>query len=333
MMMTTRSKLATLTVALAALAAACADPMTSSRSGLIPGNISNTVTFELFDFPSPGFPADVGDGGILLCKQVKDLDPGGTFNFTITTLGTGDLPDATPTLVVPAGGKTCVKVYKSNVFNVDVEQVVITEDAPPAGWTLDGIDTKQLLATGIYNNGAYTPPRLDDAENVATRTATLYINNDMARIVTFTNTFAESPPPPPPPPPPICDFITFGRLVIEVGDQKVVISGNAGGNKPGGGILGEFHIEANGVDNHVADISTYAAISSGPLSGLTNSRIVTGTAKNGVVVELRLWDGGEPGAGTDFVYVKLDNTELLGAAGEFIDIGNMQFHPVCRGPD
>ena len=59
------------------------------------------------------------------------------------------------------------------------------------------------------------------------------------------------------PPPPICDFITFGRLVTEVNGQKVVISGNAGGNKPGGGILGEFHIEANGVDNHVADIDSY----------------------------------------------------------------------------
>ena len=61
----------------------------------------------------------------------------------------------------------------------------------------------------------------------------------------------------PPPPPQVCDFITFGRLVTEVNGQKVVISGNAGGNKPGGGILGEFHIEANGVDNHVADIDTY----------------------------------------------------------------------------
>ena len=37
--------------------------------------------------------------------------------------------------------------------------------------------------------------------------------------------------------------------------------------------------------------------------GLTNSRIVTGTAKNGVAVELRLWDGGEPGKGTDRVCV------------------------------
>ena len=134
-------------------------------------------------------------------------------------------------------------------------------------------------------------------------------------------------------PPPVCDFITFGRLVVEVNGQKVVISGNAGGNKPGGGILGEFHIEANGVDNHVADIDTYGPITSGALSGLTNSRIVTGTAKNGVEVELRLWDGGEPGKGTDRVYVALNGTPLLGALGQLIDQGNMQYHATCRGPE
>ena len=74
----------------------------------------------------------------------------------------------------------------------------------------------------------------------------------------------------------------------------MVISGNAGGLNADGSIKGEFHIEANGVDNHVSDIETYGPITSCPSSGLTNSRIVTGIAKNGVLVELRLWDGGEP---------------------------------------
>jgi hypothetical protein len=132
-------------------------------------------------------------------------------------------------------------------------------------------------------------------------------------------------------PPPVCDFITFGRLVTEVNGQKVVISGNAGGNKPGGGILGEFHIEANGVDNHVSDIDSYEP--AGALLNLTNARIVKGTAKNGVAVELRLWDGGEPGKGTDRVWVKLGNTVLIGGAlGQLIDQGNMQYHANCRGP-
>jgi hypothetical protein len=134
-----------------------------------------------------------------------------------------------------------------------------------------------------------------------------------------------------PPPVAICDFITFGRLVTEVNGKKVVISGNAGGNKPGGGILGEFHIEANGVDNHVADIDSY--VPAGALLNLTNARIVKGTAKNGVAVELRLWDGGEPGKGTDRVWVKLGNTVLIGGPlGQLIDQGNMQYHANCRGP-
>jgi hypothetical protein len=134
------------------------------------------------------------------------------------------------------------------------------------------------------------------------------------------------------PPPAVCDFITFGRLVVELNGHKVVISGNAGGNAPGGGFLNEFHIEANGVDNHVANINNYGPIASGALSGLTNSRIATGTAKNGNSVELRLWDGGEPGKGTDKVYVKINGVELFGADGVYIDQGNMQYHSNCRGP-
>jgi hypothetical protein len=155
----------------------------------------------------------------------------------------------------------------------------------------------------------------------------LFINDDMARVVTFVNDFVA-------PPEGVCDFITFGRLVTEVGGQKVVISGNAGGFNADGSIKGEFHIEANGVDNHVADIDTYGPITSGPLSAFTNSRIVTGVAKNGVAVELRLWDGGEPGKGTDRVYVTLNGTELFGGgATPLIDQGNMQYHANCRGPD
>jgi hypothetical protein len=134
------------------------------------------------------------------------------------------------------------------------------------------------------------------------------------------------------PPAAVCDFITFGRLVVDLNGQKVVISGNAGGNAPGGGFLNEFHIEANGVDNHVANIDSYGPITSGALSLLNNSRIATGTAKNGNSVELRVWDGGEPGKGTDKVYVKINGVELFGATGVYIDQGNMQYHANCRGP-
>src|SRR5262245_23609091 len=256
-------------VLIAAMAAmvACADPTSPSRAVLQPDGVSLAVTQETFVFPSPGFPANVGEGGIRLCKRVSAGDPGGTFSFTVTPPqgSAGILPDATPELTVPPGGEACTLAFRSNVFNVGVEQVVITEDQPPANWSLVAIDTRQLLDIVIVNANGYPPPRLSDAESVPTRTATLFINNDMARIVTFTNDFTG--PTGPPPPPPICDFITFGRLVTEVGNLKVVISGNAGGLNADGSIKGEFHIEANGIDNHVSDIETYGAILSGPLSG------------------------------------------------------------------
>lgn len=310
-------------IAVMSVLVACADPVTP-RSVLQPGDAPLAVGLETFLFPNPGLPANVGEGGIRLCKSVSAGDPGGTFNFTITTAGTGNLPDATPTLVVPAGGQTCTVVYRSIIPNEpSPDMVVIVEDAPPPNWQLASINIRQLLYEGIFNAGNYTAPRLDDSDVLATRTATLFINNDMAREVTFTNDFTG-----------ICDFITFGRLVVEVNGQKVVISGNAGGFNADNSIKGEFHIEANGVDNHVADVATYGAIASGPLSGFTNSRIVTGVAKNGVSVELRLWDGGEPGKGTDRVYVKLNGVELFAAGtAPLIDQGNMQYHANCRGPD
>jgi hypothetical protein len=141
--------------------------------------------------------------------------------------------------------------------------------------------------------------------------------------------------PPPPPPVEICDFITFGRLVTEIGGKKVVISGNAGGNNADGSIKNEFHIEYLGVDYHVANATSYGAIASGALSGpgFPNSRVVTGIAKNGTAVELRLWDGGEPGKGTDKVWFSLNGSvKTTGADGQFIDQGNMQYHANCRGP-
>jgi len=147
------------------------------------------------------------------------------------------------------------------------------------------------------------------------------VNSFHGAVITFENFVA---------PPPPCDFITFGRLVTEVGDDKVVISGNAGGNKPGGGILGEFHVEVGGVDYHVSDIDSYGPITNPPLQNLTNARVVTGTSKNGHLVELRLWDGGEPGKDTDVVWVKIDGTVRVPT--QFIDQGNMQYHNVCRGP-
>lgn len=173
----------TLALTFATLLAACADPTGPTRA-LLPDAASHAVTFELYSF-GPGWPSGMQDGQVRLCKTA---DAAGIFNFSVTTNGAGNLPSATPSITLLAAGTQCTIVYTSLVANSGVEQVVITETAQQ-NWGLTGINTRQLLATGIYNAGGYTAPRLSDAENVGSRQATVYINNDMARIVTFTNHF------------------------------------------------------------------------------------------------------------------------------------------------
>jgi hypothetical protein len=268
------------------------------------------------------FAAPTGPSAdLLLVPQtavVCKVGPVGTYDFSASATGndnTGDLllGASFSLTVTDAAVPACVTVFTRTNSELDAGGA----DAPAA-----------VVVTELAHAGTSLQSVVDSGGAVAGTTvgavATVYVNGFHSAKVTYTNV-ADAPPP-------VCDFITFGRLVTTINGQKVVISGNAGGNAPGGGFLNEFHIEANGVDNHVANIDTYGPITSGPLSGLTNSRIATGTAKNGVAVELRVWDGGEPGKDTDIVYVKLNGVELLGANGQLIDQGNMQYHSNCRGP-
>jgi hypothetical protein len=240
-------------------------------------------------------------GKIKLCKA-GNVD--GTFTITTSNAAT----TVTSPTTVPAG--SCKTV---------------AED----GSTTSGVGTTISIAETSAGFVSVSAERIDNPGAVVSSTpftnnsTSLFVNAFHGFTVTYVNHVDI-------PGPPVCDFITFGRLVTEVNGQKVVISGNAGGFKPGGGTLGEFHIEVNGVDNHVSDITSYGPIASGALFGLADSRVVTGTAKNGVAVELRLWDGGEPGKGTDKVWVSLNGS--VAVPTQFIDQGNMQYHPNCRGP-
>jgi hypothetical protein len=257
-------------------------------------------------------------GKLKVCKAASS-NVSGTFAISRADFpaGSGDHGATFVATATVAPGE-CVIVAEDNGSGVASD---VTVDETSLGFQSA---TVQLIRQ-VYPSG------LDEIDNTVgiADNSTIQINQFHGAVLTYYNTVNE----PPPPPPAICDFITFGRLVVEVNGQKVVISGNAGGNQPGGGTLAEFHIEANGVDNHVANVDSYGAITSaGPLFGLANSRITTGTAKNGVAVELRLYDGGEPGKGTDRVYVKLGTTELLGPNGALIDQGNIQYHSTCRGP-
>jgi hypothetical protein len=247
-------------------------------------------------------------GQIKLCKSGTS-NTSGTFAISRVAVGTSIGSALTAATLAPG---EC-SVVAEDFTTVVTSGSNVTIDETSAGFQ-DG--TVIFISS---NAGVSGPTDLTD-------NSTFFVNNYHGYVITYNNTVEH------PPVHPECDFITFGRLVTTVNGQKVVISGNAGGNAPGGGILGEFHVEVNGVDYHVSDITSYGPISDGALSTNTNSRIVTGTAKNGAAVELRVWDGGEPGKNTDYVAVKINDADVLAAAGQTIDQGNMQYHDVCRGP-
>ena len=132
-----------------------------------------------------------------------------------------------------------------------------------------------------------------------------------------------------------CDFMTFGRTQIDAPLGTIVISGNAGGFKADGSILGTFNISVGGTNYLVQDITTYLPITSGKFSLLPNARVITGTSRSGATVEIRIYDGGEPGRVADQVYLKVggdDGVEVLGPLGVKLDRGNIQYHSNCRGP-
>ena len=136
-----------------------------------------------------------------------------------------------------------------------------------------------------------------------------------------------------------CDFMTFGRTQIDAPLGTVVISGNAGGFKADGSILGTFNISVGGTSYLVQDITSYGPITSGvALVGLVNARVITGISRSGSAVEIRIYDGGEPGRVADRVYLKVGaingvgGVEVLGASGVSLDRGNIQYHSNCRGP-
>ena len=313
-------------VALASLAMACSDPITSTPTRtLVPSTSSLEVTATI------GYPfVGIEDGQLRLCKTSNVL---GTYNFTASGGGAAPITPlvVAPSITIDVSGETeCTIIYRSSVSQATgAETITITETS--VGVPLATIDIVQFLDPTVgagphpYGNLGDSPYR-NDRFILNTRVATVKINNDMARTVTFANIQTESE---------ICDFITFGRLVTEFNGDKVVISGNAGGFNADGSIKGEFHIEVNGVDHHVHDISTYSPITSGALlsSTFTNSRRVTGTDIHGHAVDLRLWDNGEPGKSTDRFWFNVNGTILGNAVtGNLIDQGNMQYHPNCRGP-
>lgn len=169
--------LGSLVVAVAAFAVACSDPNTPMNA-FVRGPSLDVLT------PAPAWPFPIADGAVQLCKT---SNVGGDFDFDAT--GPAGI-DTDPDITIPAGGGTvCAIIYTSAMPNASgAETVVITETATAAA-PLTNIDIIQYLAPHLVQDNDYIPGiHLNDSESEATLTATVKINNDMARRVEFTNT-------------------------------------------------------------------------------------------------------------------------------------------------
>ena len=288
--------------------AACSDSATAPTSSKFVSEV-NLATGAVTPTPAPTAVVQK----IIVCKTGN---AGGSFSFTRSLEGTpaGNTWVGVGPIVIATG--TCLEVANDASASGSGSHITVTE--APAANTVQTITACKQAGIGVpitdcvYVNGG-----------------DLFLNQFHGYVITYNNVFT------PPPPPAVCDFITFGRLVWEFNDLKVVISGNAGGNAPDGGFLNEFHIEVNGVDHHVADITSYGPIAAAPLASATyeNSRRAAGLDKHGHAVELRVWDGGEPGWKFDRFWFNVNGTIVGNATtGNLIDQGNMQYHANCRGP-
>ncbi|HEX6313554.1 MAG TPA: hypothetical protein VFZ73_01790 [Gemmatimonadaceae bacterium] len=158
-----------LVLALAAFAVACSDPTMPNR------DVTRIASLDVT--PVPGYPFPIADGAVELCKT---SDVAGDFDFDVT--GPAGI-DTDPDITIGAGGGTvCVTLWTSTLARSggNVETITITETTNA---NLTDIEVLQYLAPGV----SYIAAETADSEDETTATATVYINDDMARRVTFTN--------------------------------------------------------------------------------------------------------------------------------------------------
>jgi len=178
-----------LALALSAFALACSDstgPVTRTlESTTAPLDVSAIVAYPF---------VGILDGQIQLCKTSNVT---GTFNFTASGGGASPITPlvTNPSITIDVAGETeCIIIYRSSSSQASgAETITITENANAV--PLTDIDIVQFLNPDVCN-GPFVcgnlgdAPYRNDAFSVAGRQATVKINNDMARRVTFTNTQA-----------------------------------------------------------------------------------------------------------------------------------------------
>jgi hypothetical protein len=157
---------------------ACTDPTMPTRT--LPGSpVEILIPHDGYPFPS----TPTADGLVLLCKVSNVV---GTFDFNVTTPSGG----STVSITIGAAEVNTLKCHTAALYNSDAaatvgETVTIVETNPGAGFSVD-IDIDQYYVSSA-NYGAVNP--LGDTFNNATRTATVVINDDLEKRVTFRNTF------------------------------------------------------------------------------------------------------------------------------------------------
>jgi hypothetical protein len=147
----------------AALLTACGESATSPLDRAGGG-------FAIVDVEDPTL-----EGQAVLCKETSPNGSTQSFTFNVSVNGT---PLANP--VVLTDGQCATLATSNNTILDGFDRIDITEVAPPAGWSVSDI-----LIERFRNR---TPPTTD-AFDVAARTATVFIDVDLGRRVTYTNTF------------------------------------------------------------------------------------------------------------------------------------------------
>lgn len=188
----TNRKLGVLAIAFAAFAGACADPagppvrtleLAAPSAALIPHALPPGSSLPSTNGLPKSDPND-GDGWVRLCKVSNTA---GTFNFDVAVNGAVDgVADVSITV---AAGQEGTRVCRSTpLHNSDLGAAVsdivnIVELNPGANWSTT-IDIDQYYVIGV----GYGTEALLDEWNVSPRTAKVYSNDDMEKVVTFNNT-------------------------------------------------------------------------------------------------------------------------------------------------
>jgi hypothetical protein len=173
--MKTKHALAPL-AAFALFAAACSDPV-STGVNTLGTSASSDFVIEAGILPLAG--SGLVENQVEVCKQVSG-DPVANWSFTFSLT-----VDAVAQTDVVLDNTTPCKIVVDRGLTTTTAEVVIAEQGPPQDWTLDHIHVTRFVATG-----ALTP----DAVSEANQSATVYVNNDVSRRVTFGNSFDAGDP-------------------------------------------------------------------------------------------------------------------------------------------